>query len=190
MSDNTNAADELLAQGQSVVSAKAEDIIAGLSSVKEVDLLKAALIAEQAGKGRATVVKALENAIAGLEAPDGGDALNAAYEAEARERAEAEVARIAELDRREEAVRLREEDVARAEADLADRIESLNGLPAKQIVADDKGKDDGAPVTPKIDTSAHVDMYLEKPQFEGGPTEALVHPDEVESYTAGGWKEA
>jgi hypothetical protein len=190
MSENENAANELLAQGQSVVSAKAEDIIAGLSSVKEVDLLKAALIAEQAGKGRATVIKALDNAIAGLEAPDGGDALNQADEADARARAEAEAERVAGLERREQDVVEREEAVARAEADLADRIATLNALPAKQIIADNKGNDDGANVAPEIDTSDHVDMYLDKPHFEGGPTEALVHPDEVENYTAGGWKEA
>lgn len=33
-----------------------------------------------------------------------------------------------------------------------------------------------------------VAMCREAPQFDGGPTEALVHPDEVSNYAAGGWQ--
>lgn len=33
-----------------------------------------------------------------------------------------------------------------------------------------------------------VAMFRENPQFEGGPTEAMVHPDEVSNYAAAGWQ--
>lgn len=69
MSENTNAADELLAQGQSIVSGQATDVIAAVPGIKDVQLLKAALIAEQAGKVRVTVVTAIEDAIKAAEAP-------------------------------------------------------------------------------------------------------------------------
>ena len=36
----------------------------------------------------------------------------------------------------------------------------------------------------------YVDMVRDDPQFEGGPTTAQVHPDEVENYAAGDWKKA
>jgi hypothetical protein len=41
-----------------------------------------------------------------------------------------------------------------------------------------------------IDLSNHVKMVRDEPQFEGGPVEANVHPDEVGNYSAGGWQKA
>lgn len=128
MSENTNAADELLAQGQSIVSGQATDVIAAIPSIKDAQLLKAALIAEQAGKVRVTVVSALEDAIKAAEAPEGSQDTNKAPN---------------------------------------------EGLPPKDFT----------------ETIKFIDMVLDEPQFEGGPTSAQVHPDEVENYTAGGWKE-
>lgn len=37
-------------------------------------------------------------------------------------------------------------------------------------------------------TAKTVKMIRSTPQFEGGPTEADVHPDETTSYAIGGWQ--
>jgi hypothetical protein len=132
MSENTNAADELLAQGQNIVSGQATDVIAAVPGIKDVQLLKAALIAENAGKVRVTVVAALEDAIKAIEAPAGN-------------------------------------------------TNDTEGGKPPSTEGDLPPKDSAAPVT-------LVDMVLDEPQFEGGPTTAQVHPDEVQNYAAGGWK--
>lgn len=128
MSENTNEADALLAQGQSIVSVKAEEVIPAIATIKDVQLLKAALIAENAGKVRVTVVAALEDAIKAIEAPQDG--------------------------------------------------------------VGDTGTTGGNPPNESAGPVTYVDMVLDEPQFEGGPTKAQVHPDEVPNYAVGGWKEA
>jgi len=37
-------------------------------------------------------------------------------------------------------------------------------------------------------TEQSVQMYTETPDHPGGPTEADVHPDEVENWKAQGWR--
>lgn len=179
MSEN----DELAQKGIDIVAGKAEDIITAIPSIQDKALLKAALDAENAGKGRTTVVKALGDAITGVESPSGGDQLNETDETEARVRAEAEAARVADLERREAEVARREEAVSLAEAELLTKA-SGNCNPEKVETPDPT-----PPAAAEIDISDHVDMYLDEPHFEGGPTEALVHPDEVHNYAAAGWKE-
>lgn len=47
-----------------------------------------------------------------------------------------------------------------------------------------------AAAKPKQASAKTVKMVRDQPMHEGGPTEADVHPDEVENWTAAGWRKS
>lgn len=50
--------------------------------------------------------------------------------------------------------------------------------------------DGGSESREPVEDIAFVRMTRDEPQFEGGPVEANVHPDEVGNYAVGGWQKA